>query len=254
MSHSPRVGRIRHELKRRRLTVKRVAPIAPQMVRITFGGESLSDFASLGFDDHVKLFFPADDPAAPVMRDFTPRRFDTQASELDIDFFLHDAGPATSWAAQASVGQELDVAGPRGSAVIALDGIDAHVLIGDETALPAIQRRLEELPHDTRALVVIEHDAGVQWPALSSRAQLETLWVPRDGRIDPPAHELIDALRETDFPAGSCFVWVAVESRAARAIRRYLREERGLDKQWIKAAGYWQRGSAGAHDVIGDTE
>jgi len=49
-------------------------------------------------------------------------------------------------------------------------------------------------------------------------------------------------------------VWVAVETQAARAIRRYLRDERGIDKKWIKAAGYWQRGAVGAHERISDDD
>jgi len=252
MNDAPRIERIRHELKRRRLVVKRVEQIAPQMIRVVLAGDELRDFISLGFDDHMKLFFPVEGAEKPAMRDFTPRSFDTNAAELSIDFFLHDAGPATQWAAQVSAGQSLEVAGPRGSAVISLDGIDTHVLIGDETALPAISRRLEELPADARAFVMIEIEPGSQWPAPTSRAAVEVTWVARDGRIDPPAHELIEALQKVQFPTGNTFVWVAVESRAARAIRNYLREERGFDKQWIKAAGYWQRGNEGSHDTLAE--
>lgn len=251
MSDGPNITRIRHELKRRRLTVSRVERVASQMVRVVLSGEELQGFTSLAFDDHIKLFFPGA-AQTPEMRDFTPRRYDENAGELAIDFFLHAAGPAARWAAQASVGQSLEIAGPRGSAVIALEGVDAHVLVGDETAWPAINRRLEELPADARALVVLEQDPGSIWPPLTSRAALEVVQVQRDGAIGPPAHELIDALRELQFPAGNCFIWVAVESRAARAIRQYLREERGVARQWIKAAGYWQRGKVGEHDVLAD--
>ena len=249
----PHITRVRHELKRRKLAVTRVEKLSPQMVRVVLGGAELQGFTSLGFDDHIKLFFPT--RAGEVeMRDFTPRHFDADARELWVDFFLHEAGPAASWASQAAVGQSLEIGGPKGSAVISLEGIDSHVLVGDETALPAISRRLAELPSGTRALVVVEVDAGSTWPPLTSPANIEVVSVPRNGRAGPPAHELIEALRKQHFPAGQCFVWVAVETQAARAIRRYLREERGIDKKWIKAAGYWQRGSAGAHERISDDD
>lgn len=255
MSAAPKIARVRHELKRRRLTVKRVTRIASKMVRVVFYGEDLRDFKSLSFDDHVKLFFPpAGADGAPQMRDFTPRSFDIEACELTIDFFLHQAGPAVSWAAQAEVGQTLEIAGPRGSTVICPEGIDSYVLIGDETALPAIGRRLEDLPYNTPVLVVIEHDGASEWPSFVSQADLRVIWVARDGHIDPPAHELIAALRALKFPPGNCFVWVAIESHAARAIRKYLCEERGIEKRWVKAVGYWQRGSTGTHDPVGDTE
>ena len=74
------------------------------MIRVTLGGD-LDGFTSLGFDDHVKLFFPTGTTGAdgePEMdsRDYTPRRYDPQANTLDIDFVLHDAGPATRWASR----------------------------------------------------------------------------------------------------------------------------------------------------------
>jgi NADPH-dependent ferric siderophore reductase len=246
MNEGPKVTRVRHELQRRRLTVARVQRLPPNMVRVVLSGEDLQGFTSLGFDDHVKLIFPFG------MRDFTPRRFDATSGELWIDFFLHDGGPAATWAAQAAVGQTLEVGGPKGSALMALDGIDGHVLIGDESALPAIGRRLEELPEGTPALVLVETAADADRPLLAGRGSLQFEWVPRDGRGSPPAHELIAALRQLKFPPGRCFVWVAGESHAARAIRTYLRDERGLDRHWVKAAGYWQRGRPGTHDHLAD--
>ena len=52
---SPR--RVRHEARRRRLTIKQVERIAAHMIRVTLTGD-LEGFVSLGFDDHVKVFFP----------------------------------------------------------------------------------------------------------------------------------------------------------------------------------------------------
>jgi NADPH-dependent ferric siderophore reductase len=248
VSEVPRIERVRHELKRRQLTVARVVRYAPQMVRVVLTGNDLEGFTSLGFDDHVKLFFDG------AMRDFTPRRYDAEARELWIDFFLHEAGPAATWASQVTPGQTLEVGGPKGSAVISLDGIDTHFFIGDETAVPAIGRRLEELPASASAIVVIEADVETEWPRFESRADVATIWVPRDRQPGEPAHDLIEMLGTLEFPDGNSFFWVAVESRAARAIRRYLREQRGIDKDWIKAAGYWQRGAAGAHETISGDE
>jgi NADPH-dependent ferric siderophore reductase len=247
---SPSITRVRHEAKRRNLTVTRLERLAPTMLRTVLGGMELAGFTSLGFDDHVKLFFPAE--AAPVMRDFTPRHYDAAAGELWIDFYLHETGPAATWAAQVAVGHTVVVGGPRGSALISLEGIDSHVLIGDETALPAIGRRLAELPPNTSALVLRESDGGAKSYPLQSRAPVKVVEVARDGQGAAPAQEIIETLRNLTLPAGRCFIWVATESQAARAIRRYLTDERGLDRHWIKAAGYWQRGTSGTHDRIHD--
>ncbi|MEO8306423.1 MAG: siderophore-interacting protein [Pseudomonadota bacterium] len=252
MNDAPQITRVRHEIKRRRLTVERVEHLAPKMVRVVLKGEELQGFTSLGFDDHVKLFFPGSggQPAEPVMRDYTPRLYDAGAGELWIDFYLHDAGPATSWAAQVVPGQTLEVGGPKGSSVISVEGIDFHVLAGDETALPAIARRLEELPPDTRALVVLAEEGEQDYP-LESRAKFEVVRVS-PGDTDGRAQRIIDALRALSFPRESCFVWLATESHVARAIRRYFIDERGFDKGWIKAAGYWRTGAAAAHENIMD--
>ena len=264
MTNVPNITRVRHELRLRRTTVAKVELIAPKMKRITVQSEELRGFTSLGFDDHVKLFFPAADgqlhlsvPATEggperIMRDFTPRRFDADKGELVIDFFIHEDGPATTWAVNAAPGSVLGVGGPRGSSVISTDGIGLHLLIGDETALPAIARRLVELPASTSALVVAEVEPGFEL-TLSSRANLQVVWVPRTQTANAGTAELlIGALNDLPFVKEGCFAWAATETQAVRAIRRYLIEKRGLDKRWVKAAGYWQRGAVGSHVVVED--
>ena len=96
------------------------------MVRVALTGEELHGFTSLGFDDHVKVFFPTSAAPDLAMRDLTPRRYDAVSGELWIDFFLHEAGPAAGWAKDAAVGQPIMVGGPRGSSGLASPrGIDS---------------------------------------------------------------------------------------------------------------------------------
>jgi NADPH-dependent ferric siderophore reductase len=253
MNGVPDIRRVRHETKRRQLTITRVEPLGSNMLRVVARGEALEGFTSLGFDDHVKLFFPFGE-ADHTMRDFTPRRYDARTGELWIDFFLHEAGPAASWAAQVAVGQTLTVGGPRGSSVISPEGIEFHLMIGDETALPAIGRRLEELPAGARVLAVIETEDGSAGYPLKKSATSEFVWISRSSAQGAPGQGLIDSLRTLNFPRERCFAWAALESQSARAIRRYLVNERGFDKHWVKAAGYWQHAAAGVHEVIQDED
>jgi NADPH-dependent ferric siderophore reductase len=90
----PQVERVRHTPKIRSLRVENTKRLTPGMLRITFAGNDLADFRSLGFDDHVKLFIPTTSGNI-ARRDYTPRRFDTIAGTLVIDFAIHEAGPAT---------------------------------------------------------------------------------------------------------------------------------------------------------------
>ena len=238
-----RVQRVRHEVKRRELQVARVARISPHFQRITFAGEALADFISASFDDHVKLIL-ADGSTAPAMRDYTPRRFDTAARELDIEFALHGDGPAASWAAQAQPGDRATVAGPRGSFVVPID-YDWHLLIGDETALPAVARRLEELPADTHVIVRLAVADPADRRALASAATLDLQWADSD-------EALIAATRALTLPPSEGYAWCAAEAATAAALRRVLVDDKGHDRHAIRAAAYWKRGAVAHHENLED--
>ncbi|MFB0703636.1 siderophore-interacting protein [Pseudomonas protegens] len=258
MTASPELSihRVMHEIKRRRLEVLRVVDLTPRMRRITLGGPELAGFISLGSDDHVKLLFPqnAEQQAAletlvlglgkdsgpmPAMRDYTPRRYDLELGELDIDFVLHGDGPASTWAEQAAPGQFLHIGGPRGSMVVP-DIFDSYLLIGDETALPAIARRLEELPAGRQVLAVIEVQNAAERQALDSAAQVQVIWVERDAG----GQDLISTVRQVQVPQGKLYAWVATESKVSRQVRRVLLDEHQLNDEFVKAAGYWRLDSS----------
>ena len=250
--------RVRRDVVLRLLEVKNVQTLTPKMVRVTLTGDALHGFESASPDDHVKVFVPLPGhthPTLPVLtaegprsapgvttspaRDYTPRRYDANANELDIDFVLHGDGPASTWAAQAKPGQFLGIGGPRGSRIVA-DDFDTYVLIGDETALPAIGRWLEEMPEGTRAITIVEIADEDERVPLHSRAQVERHWLHRNGEAPGMTTRLEDALRAIAFPPGDTFVWVGAESRTVRGIRLYLQNELGHNPDWVKASGYWK--------------
>jgi len=239
-SLAQRVQRVRHELKRRELKVLHVESISPHFRRVVFTGPELAGFVSASFDDHLKFMLDADGPE-PVRRDYTPRHYDAAAGELTIEFALHGDGPAARWAAQAAPGQRVSIGGPRGSFVIAPDH-DWHLLVGDATALPAVARRLEELPAATRAIVILQVDAADR-RALPSAASLSLQWV-----ADTAA--LIDAVRALDLPTGEGYAWCAGEAGAMATLRRVLVDEKGHDRHAIRAAAYWKRGAAAHHENL----
>ena len=247
--------RVRHQPRRRQLTVQRADKIAAQMVRITLTGD-LEGFTSLGFDDHVKLFFPppgrttADD-ADMLSRDYTPRRYDPAANTLDIEFALHDAGPATQWAEQAQPGQSLRIGGPRGSFIIPTE-FDWHLLIGDDTALPAIARRLEELPAGTRVVVLAEVDGPADQVALKNAAGISVTWAHRNGAAPGTTDVLAKALAAASLPRGDYYAWVACESLTAKALRAQLVTQHGANPKWTRAAGYWRQGAVAVHETHND--
>lgn len=237
-----RVERVRHELKLRDVEVARIETPSPHIRRVTFTGESLSDFISASFDDHVKVFLPAPDGGEPARRDYTPRHYDNAARELTIEFVLHGVGPASEWAEQVAVGQRLAIGGPKGSLIVPPD-YDWHLLVGDETALPAVSRRLEELPAGARALVFLKVADAADRRPLPSRAQVDVQWVTSDA-------ELLAAVRALALPAGDGYAWCAGEASTAAALRHAIVDEKGHPREAIRAAAYWKRGLVGHHENL----
>ncbi|UVL60573.1 siderophore-interacting protein [Pseudomonas sp. B21-032] len=247
VSENATIHRVNHEIKHRRLNVLRVTELTPRMRRITLGGPELQGFTSVGSDDHVKLMFACSaeeqavldnldfsrDGLRPTMREYTPRRIDLAGGEMDIDFVLHGDGPASTWAAQAQVGQVLNMAGPRASLVVP-DIFDSYLLVGDETAIPAIARRLEKLPAGRKVLAVIEIENAQEQQALASAAQVEVIWVLRQQQ------DLLEVVKDLSLPSGQLYTWVALEKSLMRKAKRLLIDDKGVKEDLIKAASYWQ--------------
>jgi len=250
------VTRVRHDVRRRRLAVAQVERLTPRMQRIVFTSPELQDFASAAPDDHVKLFFPeAANPgaanSAACMRDYTPRLFDAAQGSLTIDFALHEAGPATAWALAAKVGDTLDIGGPRGSTIVP-DDFDWYLLIGDETALPAMGRRVEELRRGVPVTTFAVVESAQERQAFQGAAKVKSYWIARDGQPLDDATLLRFALDEFALPTGDGFVWIAAEAHTARSLRSYMMQSRSHPKSWIKASGYWSRGAKAVHETFED--
>ncbi|MFF7605949.1 SIP domain-containing protein [Streptomyces parvulus] len=254
-----------HPLVLRRVTVRRVTDVTPRMRRVVLGGDQLRPFtrdgidhpafAAPGFDDHVKVILASDGDVRAALpaqlphgiewtpaenrltRDYTPRRVDAAAGEVDLDFVTHGDGPAAAWAASAREGDELWFVGPKSSLRLP-ERLDWILLAGDETALPAIGRFLDERPVDVPAhvLVTVPDDSARQ--ELASREGDTVTWVVAE---PGDAAALEAAVRELPLPEGDGYAWAAAESRALLPVRRYLLRERGLPKDRLNVTGYWHR-------------
>ena len=244
--HDYALSKVRHEPRRRTLTLEAITRLSPGMLRLTFTSPDLADFPSQSPDDHVKVMLPAAD-GTMIMRDYTPRAFDRASSRLVIDFAIHEAGPATAWALSAAIGDTLIVGGPRGSSILP-DGLDWLVLAGDETALPAIGRRIEEAPAGMKIISLVVTEAAEDRQHFETRADWTGLWAARQDGSDQTA--LIEMLNQTLPKTGRGMVWVAAEAGVARAVRAHLLEDLALDPRRVKAAGYWVRGAPGGHERI----
>ncbi|HEY8576377.1 MAG TPA: siderophore-interacting protein [Devosia sp.] len=255
--------RVRHETRMRLLEVVSVTDITPLMRRFRLSGD-MAGFASPGHADHIKAFFfpagvepkvvPIGEKGAefapgerPEMRDYTPRYWSVADGWIDLDFVLHGDGPASTWAAEAKVGDKLVIGGPRGSLVVPA-AFDWYFLAGDETALPAIGRRIEELPAGSKVVAVIEVDSPAEEQRFDTKADLSLTYVHRNGQAAGTTNLLLDAIRTMQFPAGEAYSYIAGESTMSKAVRAHLADERGFNPEYVKAAGYWLLGVADADE------
>ncbi len=254
--------RVRHDTRMRLLEVAAVTDITPKMRRFRLAGD-MTGFASPGHADHIKAFFfpegtePVLAPIGPngaqwpgekpEMRDYTPRYWDVDAGWIELDFVLHGDGPASGWAARAEVGSKLAIGGPRGSIVVPMS-YDWYLLAGDETALPALGRRLEELPEGARVLAVIEVADAAEEQRFDTKADLSLTYVHRGEREAGTTSLILDTVKALRFPEGAAYAYIAGEVTMAQAVRAHLAEERGFPPAYIKAAGYWRLGVADAHE------
>jgi len=256
----------RHPLRARLLQVRQVQDLSPRLRRITVGGAELEGFASSAPDDHVRLLFPAPGQTRPTLpqfgdqgavfppgeprpqaRDYTPRHFDAQALSLTLDFVLHGEGPASSWAAAAQPGDWLGVAGPRASRIVTVP-MDWLLLIGDETALPAIARWIEAQPPTRPLRVLAEVDRREDAIALPTHPLLDLQWITRDGAAPGTGEGLLRALRALPHPPGQGYAWIATESAQMRALRAELGGPMGWPARQLYAAGYWKKDAADHDD------
>lgn len=244
----------------RLLTVIESRDVTPHMRRLTFSGENLAPFASPD-SLHVSLFIP---PAGagevawpqieggllqlprtgqrPVVRKYTIRAIDPAAGTLAIDFVLHaQAGPASAFAAGATPGQVIGMAGLKGGG---LKAAGRYLFFCDETGLPALARMLETLPEDATGEAFVEvADAGESQPLLAPSG-LPVRWLYRDGAAPGSTTLLQDAFAGLDWPAEAprTYLWVATEYAAFRELRKAARQRMRPDRDGHLIVSFWRAG------------
>ena len=243
-----------------KLVVRDAFNVTPRMRRVLFSCERLTAFTGdAGY--HVRLLLPpaARTPAWPsiaadgrmlwpagddalVSRVYTIQNVDTRKVQVAIDFVLHDLpGPASAWAAQTRPGDVVGILGPSGGRVAAAD---SYLIVGDETALPAISRLLNDLPPQSRGLVLIEVQNRSEVQPIAHSTGIEVRWLLRGNDAPGTTTLLQDAVMALAKPSGqeTFFVWVSCEFVACNAIRAHLREEWRAPKGSCLATSYWRRG------------
>jgi NADPH-dependent ferric siderophore reductase len=239
--------------------VVRTERLTPHMVRVVLGGEGLSAFTTGEYTDHyIKLLFAAPGVTYPepfdmerireefprdqwpTTRTYTVRAWDADQCELTVDFVVHgDEGLAGPWAARAEAGETVRFLGPGGG--YAPDpAADWHLLVGDESALPAIAASLERLPEGAVGHALIEVETPAEEQKITAPSGVEVRWLHRGAR--PVGEALLAAVEELDFLSGDVHAFVHGEAGFVKELRRHLRLERGIPRERLSISGYWRLG------------
>ncbi|MFI6679759.1 siderophore-interacting protein [Kribbella sp. NPDC050470] len=242
----------------KRAVVRRTERITPHMIRVVLGSD---DFVDNGFTDHyVKLLFgkpgveypqPLDmgviretypSEQWPTMRTYTVRNWDEDSRELTIDFVHHgDEGVAGPWAAAAQAGDVLWFNGPGGAYAPDAEA-DWHLLVGDESALPAIGAAVEQLPPGARATVLLEVEDETEEQKFNGSGEVNVIWFHRAGSSSGRGDALVAAVEALEFPAGDAQIFVHGEAGFVFRIRKNLFTDRALPRDRVSLSGYWRLG------------
>ncbi|WP_109506678.1 siderophore-interacting protein [Nocardioides speluncae] len=293
-----------------------VEQLSPSFVRVTFGAPELAEFGvdGLYYDQRIKLIFPNAAGVLPTfegadeswfmswmeipeeergsMRTYTVRAVEGSGADtrIVVDFVLHEdgghSGPGSRWASSAAAGQRLVTLAPRRG--VPFGGIEfvpgdakTLLLVGDETAVPAVSSILEDLPDGTAGTAFLEVPASADVLDIRCPDGMEVVWLPRDGaplgervhaavlahlgsataaldvaddEIDPDlwetptysssGEEIAEAAVAVGHDLDGLYAWIAGESGVVTGLRRHLVKELGVDRRQVAFMGYWREGVA----------
>ena len=234
----------------------------PRLVSVALAGPELVGFASDEPAASVRLLLPRGGPGTPLevpvwdgneflftdgarppIRTLTPLRVDPIIGRLEVEVVLHGHGALARWAAATHVGDEVAVSGP-GRGYVPPPGAGRFLVVGDESALPAIGQLLTSLPSGAQVDVIVEiahPDGRVELP---ERDGSTVRWVELNA-ADAPGAGMTAAVADLSV-ADDLHVWAAGEAAGVQALRRVLFEEHGLPRSHAVVRGYWKHGRDGA--------
>lgn len=240
----------------REVTVVAIERPTPCVVRVVFNGPDLHSLVVDEPASSVRLLLPSPGTSdvviptwngnefllangrRPTIRTFTPIRDAGATSELMLDVVVHGSGAASDWASAATTGARAAISGP-GRGYVADPEASSFVLVGDESAVPAIGQLLEALPVDRPVSAGIEVTSPEAIRNLPERPMVRVDWgVLPEGA--PPGSTQLEYVRSARLEPG-VRIWAAGEAAAMQRIRRHLFDDRGVARFHTMVRGYWKR-------------
>lgn len=215
--------------------------LSPGFLRLHFTSTTLFDQAEALPGSWIRLWFPENTtvgghPRQKVrehQRGYTLVNPDPSAGTFSIDFLLHEpAGPASAWATNAAIGDEL-VAQYMGShAFVPVPDAAGVLIVADPCSIPAANEIL-----DAAAPVGVPIELLIEYARESDRQiplHGPARWFHRDAK-----NGITDAIDEGDWSGWQ--IWLMGERATVQAARKLL-STNSLPKGLAHAQAYWVKG------------
>jgi NADPH-dependent ferric siderophore reductase len=164
---------------------------------------------------------------------------DVAANQFTFDVFIHAGGRITEWVLAAQIGDTIGMMGPGGGQMPDARQI---VLVGDETALPAIRRILAIAGPMTTGRALIEVQSSEDIQQLAHPKGVDVTWVMRG--IDPCPVETILSDYADATPQTAPFLWCGAEKSKVQRARKHFRDACGITADQSYFSGYWRKSQA----------
>ena len=243
----------------RLVQVKRIVDITPGMRSITFTSDDLDNYPSHTGGAHLKIFLPVEGQTKPtiptltdkgpswpenqpraIVRTYSVRAIRPELKELDIEFAVHeDAGPAINFALNAKVGDYIGITNPGGPDPL-LAPASHYYMAADPSSLPALMALIETMSPEVQGKAVIRIENESDRQIIDAPQGLEIVWLV--GSVETQTQPLIDEFISWSLPKEDVAFWIAGEDKIIRALRRYIRRDKGYERGQIYAIPYWRFG------------
>ncbi len=160
----------------RRCSVRSIVPRGERLTRVVLEGSELEGLEAGLPAASVRMLLPRtpdgeldlptwngnefrhDDDRRPAIRTLTPLRVDIDeqgTTTLVVEIVRHEHGALADWLAVAGTGSPVAISGTGRGYAIDLEA-SSFLLLGDESAIPAISMLLEALPEAATVDVIVE--------------------------------------------------------------------------------------------------
>lgn len=220
------------------VTVVAARDVTEHVRRITVASPKFAEYERAGSDEYFGLLVPRDGER-PALRWYTMRAVRPEVCEMDVDVVVHgDDGPGSAWAVRAVPGDTVDMRLGGAEYTQLPQAGEVHLVVADETSLPAVAALSDDLAQVTDPGVVV---ALAETPTVEHAGDLATTFhvehLVRGG--ERPGTLLIPAVQALDVPRLD-YAWICGESKMAATLRRHVINDRGLDRKRITFSGYWR--------------